>query len=51
MSALRLVSSVARRAPSSFVLGRRGYAEAADKIKLSLVLPHQVRPHTVTETR
>jgi len=43
MSALRLVSTVARRAPGSFALGRRGYAEATDKIKLSLVLPHQVR--------
>ncbi|KAF8502151.1 epsilon subunit of F1F0-ATP synthase N-terminal domain-containing protein [Russula emetica] len=41
MSALRLVSSVARRGPGSFVLGRRGYAEISDKIKLSLVLPHQ----------
>ncbi|KDQ57450.1 hypothetical protein JAAARDRAFT_193779 [Jaapia argillacea MUCL 33604] len=40
MSALRLVSSVARRAPT-LTLGRRGYAEVADKIKLSLVLPHQ----------
>lgn len=49
MSALRLVSSVARRAPRPFVLGRRGYAEVADKIKLSLVLPHQVRLHTLTE--
>jgi hypothetical protein len=45
MSALRLVSSVARRGPGSFVLGRRGYAEISDKIKLSLVLPHQVRLH------
>jgi F-type H+-transporting ATPase subunit delta len=43
MSALRLVSSVARRAPRSSVLGRRGYAEVTDKIKLSLVLPHEVR--------
>lgn len=43
MSALRLVSSAARRAPKAFTLGRRGYAEATDKIKLSLVLPHQVR--------
>lgn len=41
MSSLRLLSSVARRAPSTFPAGRRGYAEAADKIKLSLVLPHQ----------
>ncbi|KAI0066067.1 epsilon subunit of F1F0-ATP synthase N-terminal domain-containing protein [Artomyces pyxidatus] len=40
MSALRLVSA-ARKAPRSFALGRRGYAEASDKIKLSLVLPHQ----------
>jgi F-type H+-transporting ATPase subunit delta len=46
MSALRLVSSVARRAPTSFALGRRGYAEVSDKIKLSLVLPHQVRLHS-----
>ena len=43
MSALRLVTSAARRAPRNFALGRRGYAEAADKINLSLVLPHQVR--------
>ena len=43
MSALRFVSAVSRRAPISFATGRRGYAEAADKIKLSLVLPHQVR--------
>ncbi|KAH8994048.1 epsilon subunit of F1F0-ATP synthase N-terminal domain-containing protein [Lactarius akahatsu] len=41
MSVLRLVSSAARRSPRSLALGRRGYAEAADKIKLSLVLPHQ----------
>ena len=40
MSALRLASSAARRVPTT--LGRRGYAEIADKIKLSLVLPHQV---------
>ncbi|KAI0305674.1 epsilon subunit of F1F0-ATP synthase N-terminal domain-containing protein [Multifurca ochricompacta] len=44
MSALRLISSVARRrVPPSLTLGRRGYAEATDKINLSLVLPHQVR--------
>jgi hypothetical protein len=44
MSALRLVSSVVRRAPRSSVFGRRGYAaEASDKIKLSLVLPYEVR--------
>ncbi|KAG8915833.1 delta subunit of the central stalk of mitochondrial F1F0 ATP synthase, atp16 [Tulasnella sp. 419] len=46
MAALRnIVSSSAfaavRRAPSAVSIGRRGYAEAADKIKLSLVLPHQ----------
>ncbi|OBZ70804.1 ATP synthase subunit delta, mitochondrial [Grifola frondosa] len=41
MSALRFVSSAARRAPKAFASGRRGYAEVADKIKLSLVLPHQ----------
>jgi F-type H+-transporting ATPase subunit delta len=43
MSALRLLSSAARRAPSTLVQQRRGYAEVADKISLSLVLPHQVR--------
>jgi len=41
MSVLRLVSSVARHSPRPLALGLRGYAEAADKIKLSLVLPHQ----------
>ncbi|KAL5507321.1 ATP16 [Sanghuangporus vaninii] len=42
MSALRLISSAARSVPrATFSLQRRGYAEAADKIKLSLVLPHQ----------
>ena len=45
MSALRLLSSAVRHAPKSVPLGRRGYAEVADKIKLSLVLPHQVRVH------
>ncbi|KAJ7641380.1 F1 complex, delta/epsilon subunit of ATPase [Roridomyces roridus] len=35
----RALTSAARRAPS--VLGRRGYADVSDKIKLSLVLPHQ----------
>ncbi|KAI9569664.1 F1 complex, delta/epsilon subunit of ATPase [Boletus coccyginus] len=39
MSALRLLSSAVKRAPSA--LQRRGYAEVSDKIKLSLVLPHQ----------
>ena len=45
MSALRLVSKIARTTPRAYA-ARRGYAEAvaaADKIKLSLVLPHQVR--------
>ncbi|KAH7888687.1 F1 complex, delta/epsilon subunit of ATPase [Phlebopus sp. FC_14] len=41
MSALRLLSSAARRVPSALAQQRRGYAEAADKINLSLVLPHQ----------
>jgi len=38
---MRLFSSAVRRASSTVPLGRRGYAEAADKIKLSLALPHQ----------
>ena len=42
MSALRLLSSAARRTPSVFRQQQRGYAEAAGKISLSLVLPHQV---------
>ncbi|KAF9051085.1 ATP-synthase delta-subunit [Hymenopellis radicata] len=41
MSALRFLSSAARRAPSAISVSKRGYAAAADKIKLSLVLPHQ----------
>jgi F-type H+-transporting ATPase subunit delta len=42
MSALRILSSAVRRAPSAISVARRGYAEAAsDKISLSLVLPHQ----------
>ncbi|KAI9461317.1 epsilon subunit of F1F0-ATP synthase N-terminal domain-containing protein [Lactarius psammicola] len=41
MSVLRILSSAARRSPRSLALGRRGYAEVTDKIKLSLVLPHQ----------
>jgi len=40
MSSLRLISSAAWRA-SSFTLARRGYAEVSDRLKLSLVLPHQ----------
>ncbi|KAJ7645264.1 hypothetical protein B0H17DRAFT_1104280 [Mycena rosella] len=39
MSSLRLLASAARRAPAALALGRRGYAEATDKIKLTLVLP------------
>jgi hypothetical protein len=46
MAALRsTVLSSLRRLPTSAVLQRRGYAEAAaggDKLKLSLVLPHSV---------
>lgn len=45
MSALRLLSSAAKRASSARNLQRRGYAEVSDKIKLSLVLPHQVCHH------
>ncbi|KAJ7076024.1 epsilon subunit of F1F0-ATP synthase N-terminal domain-containing protein [Mycena belliarum] len=41
MSSLRLLASAARRAPAALSLGRRGYAEASDKINLTLVLPHQ----------
>ncbi|KAL0577021.1 delta subunit of the central stalk of mitochondrial F1F0 ATP synthase, atp16 [Marasmius crinis-equi] len=41
MASLRLITSAARRAPSAFTLARRGYAEATDKIKLSMALPHQ----------
>ncbi|KAF8160744.1 ATP-synthase delta-subunit [Crassisporium funariophilum] len=40
MSSLRLLSSAARRA-TSLSLGRRGYADVSDKLKLSLVLPHK----------
>ncbi|KAI6131655.1 F1 complex, delta/epsilon subunit of ATPase [Pisolithus croceorrhizus] len=41
MSALRLLSSTSRRVPSAFLQQKRGYAEAAGKLNLSLVLPHQ----------
>ncbi|ESK96651.1 atp synthase delta mitochondrial [Moniliophthora roreri MCA 2997] len=41
MASLRFIASAARRAPSAFTVGRRGYAEASDKIKLSMALPHQ----------
>jgi len=46
MTVLRLLSSAARRTPSVFHQQQRGYAEAAGKINLSLVLPHQVRRTT-----
>ncbi|KAJ6623568.1 ATP-synthase delta-subunit [Mycena sp. CBHHK59/15] len=43
MSSFRLLASAARRAPSALRAPAlaRGYAEASDKIKLTLVLPHQ----------
>ncbi|KIK67151.1 hypothetical protein GYMLUDRAFT_54990 [Collybiopsis luxurians FD-317 M1] len=41
MASLRLATSAARRTPSVIHVARRGYAEASDKIKLSLALPHQ----------
>ncbi|PFH53756.1 hypothetical protein AMATHDRAFT_54252 [Amanita thiersii Skay4041] len=41
MSSLRLLTSAARRASTRVALGRRGYAEVTDKLKLSLVLPHE----------
>ncbi|KAF8222931.1 ATP-synthase delta-subunit [Tricholoma matsutake] len=40
MSSLRFLSIAARQA-SPFSVTRRGYAEVSDKLKLSLVLPHQ----------
>jgi ATP synthase, Delta/Epsilon chain, beta-sandwich domain len=46
MSSFRMLSSVARRAPS-FALGRRGYADISDKLKLTFVLPHKVRRASV----
>jgi hypothetical protein len=48
MSSFRFARSALRARPSAFSapLQRRGYAEAvSDKIKLSLALPHQVRPN------
>ncbi|KAF8513162.1 epsilon subunit of F1F0-ATP synthase N-terminal domain-containing protein [Hysterangium stoloniferum] len=39
MAALRLLCAATRHT-AKLPLGRRGYAEATDKIKLSLVLPH-----------
>ncbi|GJJ06388.1 hypothetical protein Clacol_000579 [Clathrus columnatus] len=43
MTALRFASNTSRRiVANKFTLGRRGYAEANDKINLSLVLPHKV---------
>ncbi|KKK12154.1 ATP synthase subunit delta [Aspergillus ochraceoroseus] len=47
MSSLRFARSALRARPSAIrvPVQRRGYAEAvSDKIKLSLVLPHQVNP-------
>lgn len=46
-----MLGLVARRAAVNVprVLARRGYAEVAsnsDKLRLSLVLPHDVRPRT-----
>ena len=48
MAALRLLAGAVRRAPSALVF-RRGYAEAAEtqKLKLSLVLPHQVNARSL----
>jgi hypothetical protein len=51
MSAFRIARSALKVRPSAFrapsSLLRRGYADvASDKIQLSLVLPHQVRPET-----
>lgn len=46
MNSLRVARSVARARPTAFraPLQRRSYADvAADKIQLSLALPHQVR--------
>jgi len=40
MSSLRLLSIAARRT-HPFNLSRRGYAEVNEKLKLSMVLPHQ----------
>ncbi|KIK27665.1 hypothetical protein PISMIDRAFT_674568, partial [Pisolithus microcarpus 441] len=41
MSALRLLSSTSQRVSSAFLQQKRGYAEVAGKLNLSLVLPHQ----------
>ncbi|KAJ3866629.1 ATP synthase [Lentinula novae-zelandiae] len=41
MASLRLVTSAARRAPSLLRVAQRGYAEASDKIQLSMALPHE----------
>ncbi|KAJ3934895.1 MAG: F1 complex, delta/epsilon subunit of ATPase [Lentinula lateritia] len=41
MASLRLATSAARRAPSLIRVAQRGYAEASDKIQLSMALPHQ----------
>lgn len=47
MSSLRFARAALRARPAAIrlPLGRRTYADAvADKIKLSLAMPHQVRP-------
>ncbi|KAJ3811470.1 F1 complex, delta/epsilon subunit of ATPase [Lentinula lateritia] len=41
MASFRLATSAARRAPSFIRVAQRGYAEASDKIQLSMALPHQ----------
>jgi F-type H+-transporting ATPase subunit delta len=49
MNSFRIARAVARTKPTAALrtpIQRRGYAEAvADKIKLTLALPHQVRKH------
>jgi len=47
MNSIRVARAALRVRPTAFAapLARRGYADvASDKIKLSLSLPHQVRP-------
>ncbi|KAF8731558.1 hypothetical protein AX14_004711 [Amanita brunnescens Koide BX004] len=51
MSSFRLLASAARRA-STLALGRRAYAtEVSDKLKLSLVLPHEALYSSVDVTQ
>lgn len=53
MSAIRIARTALRVAPSSIrpAIQRRGYADvAADKIQLSLTLPHQVSYYRVLFT-